>query len=217
MEKFSKTLGNILLVLIVLGVFYGAGFITAKVLMKPKEVVVEKVVEKPVEIKLPGEVEKRVITVEEVESKLNEMAELTTYSGEYTVTLGKEETRHLLDKIKLGMTTNSITITASGIVKVGYDISDINVKVDNFKIYISLPEAKLNDNYVIWDTLECEEKNNILNPIEFSQYQEIVDEIEKMGLEDVEKRGIYKNAEKNLKKIMNGFLSEFVDYEVIYM
>lgn len=217
MEKFLKTLGNMLLVLVVLGLSFGAGFITAKTLMNPKEVIVEKVVEKPVEIKLPGEVEKRVITVEEVESKLKDMAELTTYSGEYTVTLGKEETRHILDNIELGMTTNSITITASGIVKVGYDISDINVKVDNFKIYISLPEAKLNDNYVIWDTLECEEKNNILNPIEFSQYQEIVDEIEKIGLEDVEKRGIYKSAEKNLKKIINGFLSEFVDYEVIYM
>ncbi len=217
MKKFLKTLGDILLVLIVLGVSFGAGFITSRFLMKPKEVVVEKVVEKPVEIRLPGEVEKRVVTVEEVESKLNEMAELTTYSSEYTVTLGKEETRHLMDDIKLAMTTNSITITASGIVKVGYDVSDISVKVDNFKIYISLPEAKLNDNYVIWDTLECEEKNNILNPIEFSQYQEIVDEIEKMGLEDVEKKGIYKKAEKNLKKIMNGFLSEFVDYEVVYM
>ncbi len=188
MKKFLKTLGDILLVLIVLGVSFGAGFITSRFLMKPKEVVVEKVVEKPVEIRLPGKVEKRVVTVEEVESKLNEMAELTTYSSEYTVTLGKEETRHLMDDIKLAMTTNSITITASGIVKVGYDVSDISVKVDNFKIYISLPEAKLNDNYVIWDTLECEEKNNILNPIEFSQYQEIVDEIEKMGLEDVEKK-----------------------------
>lgn len=50
-----------------------------------------------------------------------------------------------------------------------------------------------------------------------SQYQEIVDEIETMGLEDVKSQGIYKSTEENVKKIMNGFLSEFVDYEIIYM
>ncbi len=203
--------------LLVLCLAFGAGFFTAKWTTKPQEVVVEKVVEKTVEIELPGEVEKRVVTVEDVESKLNEMAELTTYSGEYSVSLGKDETRYFLDDIRLDMTTNSITIEANGIVKVGYDISKINVKVDDYKIYISLPEPQLNDNYVIWDSVKCSEKNNIFNPIEFSQYQEIVDEIEKKGLEDVEKDGIYDKAEKNVKKIMNGFLSEFVDYEVIYM
>ena len=179
--------------------------------------VVEKIVEKPVDIELPGEVEKRVVTVEEVESKLMEMAELSTYSGEYTVTLGKDETRYLLDNIKVWGTTNSIEITASGIVKVGYDMNDIVVKVDDDRIYIKLPEAQLNDNYVIWDTVTCSESNNILNPIEFSQYQEIVDEIEEMGLADVESEGIYQNASENVKKIMNGFLSEFKDYEIVYM
>lgn len=185
--------------------------------VEPEEVVVEKIVEKPVDIELPGEVEKRVVTVEEVESKLMEMAELSTYSGEYTVTLGKDETRYLLDNIKVWGTTNSIEITASGIVKVGYDMNDIVVKVDDDRIYIKLPEAQLNDNYVIWDTVTCSESNNILNPIEFSQYQEIVDEIEEMGLADVESEGIYQNASENVKKIMNGFLSEFKDYEIVYM
>ena len=96
-------------------------------------------------------------------------------------------------------------------------MNDIVVKVDDDKIYIKLPEAQLNDNYVIWDTVTCSESNNILNPIEFSQYQEIVDEIEEMGLADVESKGIYQNASENVKKIMNGFLSEFKDYEIVYM
>lgn len=129
----------------------------------------------------------------------------------------KDETRYLLDNIKVWGTTNSIEITASGIVKVGYDMNDIVVKVDDDRIYIKLPEAQLNDNYVIWDTVTCSESNNILNPIEFSQYQEIVDEIEEMGLADVESEGIYQNASENVKKIMNGFLSEFKDYEIVYM
>ena len=215
--KIEKGVRDVIAVVLVLAVVFGAGYYTAMKTVEPEEVVVEKIVEKPVDIELPGEVEKRVVTVEEVESKLMEMAELSTYSGEYTVTLGKDETRYLLDNIKVWGTTNSIEITASGIVKVGYDMNDIVVKVDDDRIYIKLPEAQLNDNYVIWDTVTCSESNNILNPIEFSQYQEIVDEIEEMGLADVESEGIYQNASENVKKIMNGFLSEFKDYEIVYM
>lgn len=215
--KIVKGVRDVIAVLLVLAVVFGAGYYTAMKTVEPEEVVVEKIVEKPVDIELPGEVEKRVVTVEEVESKLMEMAELSTYSGEYTVTLGKDETRYLLDNIKVWGTTNSIEITASGIVKVGYDMNDIVVKVDDDRIYIKLPEAQLNDNYVIWDTVTCSESNNILNPIEFSQYQEIVDEIEEMGLADVKSKGIYQNASENVKKIMNGFLSEFKDYEIVYM
>lgn len=166
---------------------------------------------------MPGESEKRVVTVEEVKSKLTEMAELTTYCGEYTVTLGKDETRYFLDDIKVLGTTNSITITASGMVKVGYDMDKIVVKVGDDKIYIKLPEAQLNDNYVIWDTVSCSESNNILNPIEFSQYQEIVEEIEIKGLVDVESKGIYHSASENAKMVMDSFLAEFENYEIVYM
>jgi len=215
--KIFEILRNVVAVILILAVVFGAGYYTANKTMEPKAVVVKNTDEKPIDLELPGEVEKRVVTVQEVESKLMEMAELTTYSAEYTVTFGKDEARYLLDNIKVWGTTNSITITASGIVKVGYDMNDIVVKVDDDKIYIKLPEAKINDNYVIWDTVTCSESNNILNPIEFSQYQEIVDEIEKMGLEKVEAQGVYDSAVENAKKVMNAFLSEFVDYEIVYM
>lgn len=93
----------------------------------------------------------------------------------------------------------------------------INVVMIVCKIYIKLPEIQLNDNYVIWDTVTCSESNNILNPIEFSQYEEIVDEIERMGLEDVESKGIYDKASENIKNIIKGFLSGYEDYTIIYM
>ena len=209
----KDTLRGLLVVLISLALGFGAGYFYCQDQNKG-DVVADA---NPGDLKLPGEVERRVVTVQDVESKLEEMAELTTYAGEYTVTLGKDEARYLLDNLKIPGTTNSIEITASGIVKVGYDMKAINVKVSDSKIFISIPEAHLNDNYVIWDSVSCTESNSMFNPIEFSQYQEIVSEIEKMGLEDVESRGIYEDAKENLKKVMNGFLSEFVDYEIVYM
>jgi len=211
-RAFKDSIG----VLIVLALTFAAGYYVAGMDLGIEKEVVEQD-GNSFDLKLPGEVEKRVVTVEEVEAKLTEMAELTTYSGDYTVTLGKDQSRYLLDNIKVWGTTNSIKITASGVVKVGYDMKDIKVKVGDDKIYISIPKAKLNDNYVIWDTVSCTETNSILNPIEFSQYQGIIDDIEKMGLEEVESQGIYESAEENLKTIMNGFMSEFVDYEIVYM
>lgn len=215
-KKIRKGLFFTLSVIIALTVVFGLGYYTAiKVNQLEKDARENN--KKGINLELPGEVEKRVVTVDEVKSKIKEMSELTTYSGEYTVTLGKDETRYFLDNIKVLGTTNSIEITASGIVKIGYDMNQIIVKVDDTKIYISLPELQINDNYVIWDTVKCSEANNIFNPIEFAQYQEIVDEIENKGLEDVEKQGIYQNAEENIKKTMNAFLAEFEDYEIVYM
>ena len=164
-------------------------------------------------------VEPEKVAVEEIEAKLMEMAELTTYCYEYTDVANANDPRYLFNntKIKVPGATNSIEITASGVVKVGYDMNEIVVEVDDDKISITLPKAKLNDNYVIWDTINCSESNNILNPIEFSQYEELIDEIEKKGLEQAESAGIYQKAEENVKQIMDGFLSEFKDYEIEYM
>lgn len=215
MSKPTKSLFETFITLIAIILVFGAGYYLGNT--KTDESKTTRIESDSDDLHLPGEVEKRVITVEDVESKLDEISELSTYAGNYTVTLGKDATRHIFDKIALPGTTNSIEITCSGVVKVGYDMSKIKVKVDDDKIYISIPEAKLNDNYVIWDSIECKEANNILNPIEFSQYEEIIKEIEEKGLADVESQGIYDLAEQNLMKVMNGFLSEFVDYEIVYM
>ena len=215
--KISRVFRDAIAVITVAAVIFGAGYFVGKQSIEPEGVtVVNRANKKSFDLRLPGEVKKQVITVEEVESKLMEMAELTTYSGEYIVTYGKDYPKYFLNDIKVPGATNSIEITVSGVVKVGYDVDEIVVEVDDDKIFITLPKAKLNDNYIIWDTISCSESNNILNPIEFSQYEELVDEIEKIGLERAEAEGIYQKAEENVEQIMNGFLAEFKDYEIEY-
>lgn len=216
MKKFIVFLRDLVAVLIVLAVTFGAGYYYCyNSSNKSTEVVADH--EDGFDLKLPLEVERCVVTVEEVEAKLVEIGELSTYAGEYNITLGKEATRYCLDKIPVFGSTNSITITCDGIVKVGYDIADIVVRVGDDKIYISIPEAHLNDNYVIWDSLTCDESNNILNPIEFAQYQDLIDDIEQKGLDQVTGQRIYEKAEENLKSLINVFLSEFDGYEIVYM
>ena len=175
--------------------------------------------EEKFDLELPAEVEKRIVTVEEVEVVLVDISQFSTYSGEYTTTKSAEYTRYFLDNIAVPGTTNTINLECKGIVKVGYDVEEITIEVDNDsqKIYISLPAPKVLDNYVIWDTVKCQEENNILNPIDFEQYQTLIAEIEEDGLALVEADGIYADAEENMMTIIRNFLSGFEDFEIIFL
>ena len=155
----------------------------------------------------------------EVNSKLLKIGELATYSAEYSVSESEEEVRNILDNIKIPGTKNSISIKCTGIVKVGYDISKLSPTVDNVskKINIAIPSAQLLDNHIYWDSIECTEKNSILNPINFSQYQGLVENIQQTGLQQAEDNGIYAAAEDNLKNIITNFLSCFDDYTVVFV
>lgn len=70
---------------------------------------------------------------------------------------------------------------------------------------------------MIWDTVRCKEENNILNPIDFEQYQGLISEIETEGLALAEVDGIYEDAEANMEIVIRNFLSGFEDYEIIFL
>ncbi len=147
--------------MIIILLIFGAGFGTAWYIKtsKPEGEIVESD-DKSIDLEMPGEVEREAITKEDVQIKLKELEEFSTYEGDYEVTLKKEETRYMLDDIKIPGTTNSIEITCDGVVKAGYDLNDIEVRIDDNTIYISLPDSpNINDNYIKWDTVECSEKN----------------------------------------------------------
>lgn len=186
---------------------------------EPKKAEIIEASENEFDLKLSNEVEKRVVTVEEIKIKLAEIGQLATYYEDYQVTKEVEHTRYFIDDWKIPMTTNIIHMECDGIVKVGYDIEKIVpiVDCDSQKIFIPIPEAKVLDNYIKWDNVYCEETNNILNPIDFEQYKILIEEIEDLGLIKAEEEGIYEKAEDNLKKIIKNFLSGFEEYEIVFI
>ena len=224
MEKSHKPLKAVVIVTLALILVFFLGFFIGTVHSKKSVPVATPVPvasssSSSIDLQLPGEVEKRIVTKEEVQSKLVEIGQLATYSSEYTVSKSVDSSRYLLDNIRIPGTTNSISLDCKGIVKVGYDVKDITPTVDNDsqKIYIALPKASLLDNYIIWDSIECTDSNSILNPLEFSQYQLLIQEIEETGLSQAESDGIYDAAEKNAKLLVKNFLSGFEDYEVVFI
>jgi len=220
MAKVWKAISSTLAVLLTLSLVFGAGYFVGSFPDEEAEIV-EPInpAEEKFDLELPAEVEKRIVTVEEVEVMLVDISQFSTYSGEYTTTKLAEYTRYFLDNIAVPGTTNTINLECKGIVKVGYDVEEITIEVDNDskKIYISLPAPKVLDNYVIWDTVKCQEENNILNPIDFEQYQALISEIEDDGLALVEADGIYADAEENIITIIRNCLSGFEDFEIIFL
>ncbi len=218
MTKVRKTFFSTIASLITIALIFGIGFFVGKHYRNEAEVIEDSSAEE-FDLKLPGEAEKQFITVSEVESRLLEIGQLSTYSGEYFVTYEKDFSRSFLDGITIPGTTNTIHIECEGLVKVGYDIESITPTVDNEsqKIYIALPSAKILDNYIIWDTVKCQENNTILNPIDFSQYQSMISEIEIKGLTQVENEGIYDKAENHIKIIIQNFLAGFDEFEIVFL
>lgn len=220
MAKVWKAIRSTLAVLLTLALVFSAGYFIGSFPDEEAEIV-EPInpAEEKFDLELPAEVEKRIVTVEEVEVMLVDISQFSTYSGEYTTTKSAEYTRYFLDNIAVPGTTNTINLECKGIVKVGYDVEEITIEVDNDskKIYISLPAPKVLDNYVIWDTVKCQEENNILNPIDFEQYQALISEIEDDGLALVEADGIYADAEENMITIIRNCLSGFEDFEIIFL
>ncbi len=219
MKNFLKAIKNVVAAVIAIAIVFSAGYYVGKLPSVNAETTNPSKNEN-FGLKLPGEIEKTVVTVDEVKAKIQEIGELTSCEGSYIVTKGQDFTRYMLDNIPVPGTTNHIELTCSGIVKAGYNLDDIAIKVDNNSktIYVSLPNVKINSNQLIWDnSMECKEKNNILNPIDFEQYQILITDIKAEGLQEAENNGLYNMVEQNAKHLIENFLGCFVEYKVIFM
>lgn len=221
MKKIWQAVSSTLAVLLTLALVFGAGYWTGNA-RQPQEIVDTSTTEQGRDkdgLNLPGERRRRFLSEEEVSAQLVELAELATYCGEYSVSRTEECSRYILGDYMIPGTTNTITVRCEGIVKVGYPVEQIRPRVDNDSqtIYISLPEPQVLDNYILWDSVRCQETNNILNPIAFEQYQSLIGELEAAGLKEVEEQGIYAAAERQVQVLVRNFLGGFQDYEVVFL
>ena len=70
------------------------------------------------------------VTVIQIEEKLEQIGELATASFTYTGQQRIENTRDFLGLFQIPLTTNHLDITYTGVIKVGYTVSDIGIRVD---------------------------------------------------------------------------------------
>ena len=100
MAKVWKAISSTIAVLLTLAIVFGAGYFVGSYPSDEAEVV-EPIapVEEEFNLELPAEVEKRIVTVEEIEVVLVDISQFSTYCGEYTATKSADYTRYFLDNI----------------------------------------------------------------------------------------------------------------------
>ena len=145
------------------------------------------------------------------EKKIGKIVEELTM---FFFALGAKNIESKIERIE-----NEVKITYKGVIKVGYDLDELEYKIDESskKIYMSLPEVKVTDHYMILDELKFEQKNNILNPISVEEINKYLINVEKEELVRAEKEGIYKLAEKKIQGIIENYFAEFDGYKVVFM
>jgi hypothetical protein len=218
MEKLKNIFIKVIPLILIIAAFFGGYYLGKYPLGGAKTVPATN--DSAFDLKLPGETEKARVTVDDVKATIHKIGELTFCEGKYEVTKGKDYTRHMFDDIPVFGTTNHVELTCTGSVKAGYNVDDINIKVDNDskKIYVSLPDIQINSNQIYWDdSMVCNEQNNILNPIDFEQYQSLIEEIKEEGREKAKTEGLYDTVEDNAKNVITNFLGCFNEYKVEFM
>lgn len=214
--KRNKLYGVVLLILIGVSAIL---FVQNKMVDKENQKMEEKVevLKSKLDAAEKGRYERIEIETEQIMKKLSKASNLTTYIYEYTNKTTESSTRMLpiLGWDILG-TTNSVTIEYSGVINVGYDMNEIDYELSDkdSTIYVTLPKAKVLDNYIKFDDLNCICDNNIFNPIKTVLVMEYFKEIEQEELVKAEADEIYDKADGQLEEIVKGYLGVIPEYEV---
>lgn len=155
------------------------------------------------------------ITIETLDETLEPISELSTSAFEYSGKVTRSSTRTGLG-MSIPGTTNSVTITYSGVIKVGYDVEAIQESIDNEQkiIKIALPEPQVFGNYIDTQNLEFKTNNNIFNPIDAEDLFGYLKEIQADELSRAIAAGMYETAEGQIETLITGLLAVFPDYTV---
>jgi len=160
---------------------------------------------------------KIILTITDVKSELNDIAELMTYSHEYYGTASITDKLEKFD-IEIPGTEHVIKMTYGGEINVGYDLNDVTVDVDNNRklIKIALGEQIINNN-LPEENVETIERNNMFNKIRADEVTNKLREIKSQEYIKAMQLGIKDKAKENAEKIITDKLADFEGYEVKFI
>ena len=212
-EKFSKITSGIgtavIMLLVVAGIIGTAKFIIGRInggeddgFRKPSE-----------------ENHTIVLTINDVETELRDIAELMTYEYYYAGTASITDSKQfLITGWDVPFTEHEIRMTYAGTIKVGYDLNQMSIDVDNDKKIITIALGnQIIENNLPEESVETIEKNNILNLIRSDEVTNRLAEIKTEEYNSAVDQGINDLAEKNVKEIIEEKLADIEGYTVYFM
>lgn len=144
------------------------------------------------------------ININVIESEVEEISELATYKYWYrNINTYDEGNKEIFDLVEVPLTSKFLAVQYEGVVKIGSDLSEKDIRVKDNKISITLPHAKILSHTIDKNSWKkVHEDSTILNPIEV----EDGNRLEKDGMKEIEEyligKGAIEEAEKSIKRQM---------------
>ena len=160
------------------------------------------------------------MTSDLLSQQIQSISELASVEYNYT-NMGKFENQTTFYGWKVPFTTKSFIISYDGVIKAGIDMSQVNVKVKNKKIQITMPKAKILSHEIDEKSIEVfDETKNIFNQISITDYHQFaIDQKAKME-DNVKQKGLLTEAQDKAQKTIETFVKSSYqlsdDYEISF-
>ena len=162
-----------------------------------------------------------ILTDNTVMSELKAISELMTYSHHYAGTATVVDSVQIpYTDVNIWGTQHTIDIMYNGTIKVGYDLRDIHIKVNELRkeIYVMIPKIPtVVDNNIPQENVSVVQDNNPFNPIRANEVNDRLAEIKADRLDEAIKDGIYDQANTHMRQIIVETLAQLHnDYKVVF-
>jgi len=139
-------------------------------------------------------------------NQIQSISELATVEYNYT-NMGKFENHNTFYGWEVPFTTKSFIISYDGKVKAGIDMTQVEVKLNNKKIDITMPTAKILSHEIDEKSIEVfDETQNIFNQISIKDYHQFtIDQKEKIE-KNVTEKGLITEAQEKAKTAISTFI-----------
>lgn len=154
----------------------------------------------------PSGEESTKMTSDLLSQQIQNISELAVVEYNYT-NMGKFENQATFYGWKVPFTTKSFIISYDGKIKVGIDMSLVEVKIKGKNISVSVPEAKILSHEIDEKSIEIfDETKNIFNQISITDYNQFaIDQKDKMET-SVKEKGIIKESQEKTEKVITSFI-----------
>lgn len=157
------------------------------------------------------------VTSDLLSQQIQSISELATVEYSYT-NMGKFENQATFYGWKVPFTTKSFIISYDGKIKAGIDMSLVEVKMNNEKIDIHIPKAKILTHEIDEKSIEVfDETHNIFNQISITDYNQFaIDQKENMEKKVLEK-GLLEESQQKAESTIKTFIqSSYPDKEYTF-
>ena len=149
------------------------------------------------------------ITNETIGVQVKELKELATIQYKYKEVASREDWNTFFN-IKLPFTKSSFIVTYTGVLKIGIDLSETKVEVDNANktIKVTLPESKVLSNELDMKSLKVyDEKTSIFNPVKVDDYAEFTESGKENAEAGARESDVFEQSKEVAKKVITDLLN----------